>query len=309
MDKSTLEKINSFTRRKFTEKELYVFPVTLCDNDIDRDGESFSDEALESLKSLFVGKTGIFDHDPKGTNQSARIFDTELVTDSERKTATGEPYRYLKGWAYMIRTDSNKSLIDEIDGGIKKEVSVSCSANKKICSICGCDVTKEPCEHQKFKEYDGKICHFILDDVTDAYEWSFVAVPAQVNAGVSKKYNKEDKSMDFEAITSQEQLDKIVNAKVAESTADIQKQLDKANLDLIRLRTVTEKGIPSEFADRLNGSTEEEIKADAEKISKFFDGFTHQPVKRSTENVDEISGVEKEFYAKNPNLRPEKESK
>jgi hypothetical protein len=38
------------------------------------------------------------------------------------------------------------------------------------------------------KEYNGKIAHAVLDDITDAYGWSFVAVPAQVNAGVTKKF-------------------------------------------------------------------------------------------------------------------------
>lgn len=45
MDKETLEKINKFTRRPLREEEIYAFPVTLCDNDIDRDNERFSDEA------------------------------------------------------------------------------------------------------------------------------------------------------------------------------------------------------------------------------------------------------------------------
>ena len=53
---SDIEKINRFTRREFTEDELYIFPVKLCDNEIDRDGERFSDKALEDLKTLFVGK-------------------------------------------------------------------------------------------------------------------------------------------------------------------------------------------------------------------------------------------------------------
>ena len=37
MDKETLDKINSLTRRKFKAEELYTFPVTLCGNEIDRD--------------------------------------------------------------------------------------------------------------------------------------------------------------------------------------------------------------------------------------------------------------------------------
>ena len=40
--KSELEQINKYTRRELKEDEVYVFPVVLCDNEIDRDGERFS---------------------------------------------------------------------------------------------------------------------------------------------------------------------------------------------------------------------------------------------------------------------------
>ncbi len=192
MENIILDKINKFTRRKLNEDEVYVFSVILCDNDIDRDCERFSDSALGTLKERFIGKTGIFDHDATTVNQNARIFDTELVTDSSRTTRNGELYKYLKASAYMVRTDGNKALIAEIDGGIKKEVSISCSAAKHICSVCGNDKNVASCSHIKGRKYGGRLCHTVLDDITDAYEWSFVAVPAQVNAGVTKKYSEAD---------------------------------------------------------------------------------------------------------------------
>lgn len=189
MDKTeTLKKLNKFTRREMNEDEVYIFDVILCDNDIDRDGERFSLNALKTLEKLFVGKTGIFDHNPRSAGQTARIFSAELVTDNSKTTAAGEPYTYLKGSAYMVRTDENLSLIREIDGGIKKEVSISCSAKSRKCSVCGADLNRKGCPHTAGKNYNGKIAHAVLDDITDAYEWSFVAVPAQVNAGVTKKF-------------------------------------------------------------------------------------------------------------------------
>lgn len=191
MTREVLDKINKFTRREFSEKEIYVFSVILCDNDIDRDYECFSDNALEKLKELFIGKTGIFDHNASTSNQNARIFDTEIISDSERRNKNGDIYKYLKASAYMVRTDENKNLIAEIDGGIKKEVSISCSANKRICSVCGTDRTKTGCSHLKGKTFSGRLCHVVLDDISDAYEWSFVAVPAQVNAGVTKKFSED----------------------------------------------------------------------------------------------------------------------
>ncbi len=298
MDKSTLNKINAFTRRELTEKELYVFPVHLCDNNIDRDGECFDDDSLVKLKELFVGKTGIFDHDPRGANQSARIFDTEIVSEPGKTTKDGRPYKYLKGMAYMMRTDNNKSLIDEIDGGIKKEVSISCSANKRVCSICGTDRNKSSCEHIKGNSYNGMICYNILKDITDAYEWSFVAVPAQVEAGVTKKYSlgvdkKEEKSMDFKPITTQAEFDAAVKLLVDAAVADAKKAFENwlspeaaatlrnerddfaaknhnYEIGAIKTKVAAEKGIPIELAPKLAGETEEDIRKDADVFAKHI---------------------------------------
>ena len=202
MSENRMEKINRFTRRPLKEEEVYCFPVILCDNEIDRDCEKFSLNALKKLAELFIGKTGIFNHDPKGENQTARIYHTEVCSDPARKTLDGEAYHYLRAEAYMVRTDSNKDLIREIDGGIKKEVSVGCSVAKEICSICGKDRKAGECAHRKGRVYNGKRCFYILEQPTDAFEWSFVAVPAQKNAGVTKKYSEkaEEKSLGGENV-------------------------------------------------------------------------------------------------------------
>lgn len=183
-----LSELNKFTRREHTADEVYMFDIILCDNDVDRDFEAFSEKSLKKLCELFVGKTGIFDHNPKGSNQTARIFHTELVTDENRTTKLNTPYTALKACGYMVRTDSNSDLIKEIDAGIKKEVSISCSAGSKTCSICGADLKKSHCSHVKGRTYGGKLCYSVINDISDAYEWSFVAVPAQVNAGITKKF-------------------------------------------------------------------------------------------------------------------------
>ncbi|MDD6098644.1 MAG: hypothetical protein PUB66_07995 [Oscillospiraceae bacterium] len=216
MDNTELEKINRFTRRPLSAEEVYTFSVILCDNEIDRDCERFSDSALEKICSLFIGKTGISDHDARASNQSARIYDTELVTDSSRTTKNGEPYRYVRAMVYMVKTDDNKGLIAEIDGGIKKEVSISCSASQRSCSICGCDRNTDSCAHVKGREYGGKVCHTVLGGITDGYEWSFVAVPAQVNAGVTKTF-RSGENVFSEAVNSD------VEAARAEILRDIRR--------------------------------------------------------------------------------------
>ncbi len=181
-----LEQINCFTRRTLTEDEVYVFPVVLCDNEIDRDGERFADGALDMLAALFVGVTGIADHNPLSRNQTARIFACRTETVEGRTTTDGKPYKRLYARAYLPRSEQSRELILALDSGIKKEVSVGCSVKKRICSVCGKEVSA--CEHVKGRTYQGKPCFVTLDEPTDAYEWSFVAVPAQKAAGVVKAY-------------------------------------------------------------------------------------------------------------------------
>lgn len=185
-EQEDMEKINRFTRRPFTPEEVYTFKVVLCDNEIDRDGERFASQALCGLAELFVGKSGIFNHSMDAKTQTARIYDTAVETDQNRQTSCGEPYARLVAKAYMPRTQGNKDLILEIDSGIKKEVSVGCSMGSAVCSICGADRYEKDCGHRNGEEYHGQICCTVLNNPQDAYEWSFVAVPAQREAGVTK---------------------------------------------------------------------------------------------------------------------------
>lgn len=181
--------INAFTKKNLREDEVFTFSVLLCDNEIDRDFERFTAEALLELQKLFLGKSGIFDHDWSSSKQKARIYRTEVVEEDRpvKGVGRGEKYTYLKAYAYMLRTGSNTELISEIEGGIKREVSVGCSVSETRCSVCGNDIKSAQCAHEPGRQYSGKLCFIELSKPTDAYEWSFVAVPAQKNAGVMKR--------------------------------------------------------------------------------------------------------------------------
>lgn len=186
-DEAALADISRFSRRKLAAEEVYLFSVRLCDNEIDRDFERFDDAALERLAELFIGKSGIFDHQWNARNQTARIYRAEVIAEPGRVNRAGGVYRWLKGYAYMLRSEKNADLIGEIEGGIKKEVSVGCAVAKSVCSVCGA-AGDGACSHVRGRYYDGKLCHAVLSEVTDAFEWSFVAVPAQPAAGVVKGF-------------------------------------------------------------------------------------------------------------------------
>ena len=187
-----LKKINKLTLTPLKAEEVFTFKVAMGDNEIDdRNGEPFNLNALKDLKTLYVGKTVIKDHRRSADNQVARIYDTELITEA-KLTKAGEPFTTLVAKCYMVKTASNEDLITEIKAGIKKEVSTGCRPKKLICNICGTDNTKTYCPHYPGREYDketGKVtCLMTIDGAKEAYELSFVAVPAQPRAGTTKHY-------------------------------------------------------------------------------------------------------------------------
>lgn len=191
-----LKKINKYTLSPVTAEDVFIFKASIADNEQDdRNFMPFNLKALQDLKKIYPGKTMLKDHNRKADNQIARIYDTELVQDANKMTELNELHTEVSAKIYMIKTESNKDLIAEIKGGIKKEVSTSTVPEKMICSICGADNMKDYCRHWPGREYtveDGSAkgtkrrCKMLLHGAKEAYELSFVAVPAQPRAGTHK---------------------------------------------------------------------------------------------------------------------------
>ena len=252
-----LEQINRFAKTPLTAEEVYTFTVRLCDNEVDRDFERFDTGALEGLGELFLGKSGIFDHQWSAGGQTARIYRTEVVREAAVVTAAGDGYCWLKGWAYLLRTEKNADLIAEIEGGIKKEVSVGCSMGKSVCSVCGAD--SGTCQHVKGQVYGDKLCFAELREPKDAYEWSFVAVPAQRNAGVLKRFGQEDRQL----------------ALLRKQAALGRKYLADLRREVVRLAMLADDGLDGQvFAGVADKLGEEELaelkKAYEARVAKRF---------------------------------------
>ena len=193
-----LQLINTYTRIAVDENDVYLFSIVLCDNDVDRDGERFTTVSLYELAELFVGKTGIIDHNPSAKNQAARIFSCKVEKIDGQKTALGDDYFRLKARAYLPVCESNRDIILAIDSGIIKEVSVGCAVGRVVCNVCGEDISM--CTHKKGEAYGSKLCCGELVNPYDAYEWSFVAVPSQKRAGITKGHKIFGKENDMEKI-------------------------------------------------------------------------------------------------------------
>ncbi len=180
-----MERINALAKARLNPEQVYVFSVRLCDDQVDRDGERFDTAALPGLAKLFVGKTGIVDHQWSAKQQFARIFETQVIQENG--------VSFIKAWAYIRRGGEKEEIIADIEAGIKKEVSVGCAMGRCICSICGSEYGT--CGHRKGECYEGQVCCGILQEPVDAYEFSFVAVPAQKEAGVMKALGSNGRSL------------------------------------------------------------------------------------------------------------------
>lgn len=212
-----LKKINKFTLSPLTSEEVFTFKLVMGDNELDdRNYEPFNLNALKDLQKLYIGKTMIKDHERVADNQIARIYDTELVSDSNKMTGAGEIFTKLIAKCYMVKTEKNADLISEIKAGIKKEVSTGCKAKHAWCSICGTDNMKHYCSHywgQEYETKDGKkTCYFTLDGAKEAYEVSFVAVPAQPRAGTTKNYGGKIKELESQENNNEKEAE--INQKI-----------------------------------------------------------------------------------------------
>lgn len=169
----TIEELNSFTKRNNPSDSVFLFDITLCNSKPDRDNECFSVKSLYDMRSLFLGKTGYI---ASNSTQMARIFKTWIVQTKE--FYNGFPVCELKASAYMIRTSENENVIKEIETGIRKEVSISCSVMSRV------KVNKTT----------------LLDGVQDVYEWSFVEPPMLADNKLKYFYDDSEKESNWFSI-------------------------------------------------------------------------------------------------------------
>lgn len=101
---------------------------------------------------------------------------------------------------------------------------------------------------------------------------------ARERASVTKQFADYDALKDKVAKAEKER--ETYTAKVAEATGkitDLQKQLDEANgkikgfeTDALKAKIAEEEGLPSALRNRLNGSTEEDLRKDAKSLKAVF---------------------------------------
>lgn len=271
-----LEAINAQAKAQLTAEQVYVFSLRLCDDQVDRDGERFDTGALTGLAKLFVGKTGIVDHCWSAENQIARIFETQVVKE--------DGVSFIKAWAYIRRGGSNDEVIADIEAGIRKEVSVGCAMGRCICSVCGSEYGS--CGHLKGESYDGQVCCAVLQEPVDAYEFSFVAVPAQRDAGVLKAMGGRTCTLKELAEQFGAQAEYRRLFKEAELGRQYRKELER---DVIRLCKILDLGAEQ---DVLQGIVKTAAAEDLQKLRTCLEAKTAQILPVTTQLGGSIGAKE-----------------
>lgn len=197
--------INQQTLCPLGPEDVFIFRAVACDDQVDREYERFTRRTLDDLAKLYVGRTFISDHAWSASGQCARIYAAQVEED--------EGVSRLVLRVYMLRNGSTERMIADIEGGILKEVSVGCAVERAVCSICGQNRGTAYCGHIPGKKYNGALCHIDLDGAKDAYECSFVAVPAQPRAGVIKRYGGVGEPQDGSGVEPEEEAFLLAQAK------------------------------------------------------------------------------------------------
>jgi hypothetical protein len=182
--------INRFALEPHEASQLYVRPVYLCHNAIDRDNDRFDEALLADFVRTLPGKALLLGHDHKDPAAIVgAFFSAELVEESLEAaiSRTGEDLRlpegassvkWVKGWLYLPLTDEDcAEIVPKINAGVLRHVSIGFDADGPVPQ----------------RGADDEIIFWEWKPPGEAQEGSLVWLGAQPGATTSAKEVKEHK--------------------------------------------------------------------------------------------------------------------
>ncbi len=222
-----LARIRAYTLADIPAEQLYVRTFALAHNAIDRDDEVFDAALLADFARTLPGK-GLFIKHPLSWDGDSgpgkgRWFeaDVQRMGLEEARTLLRAPglqwppgvttAEILMAGAYLVRTETNKDLLTEIDAGIVSDVSIGFNATRAghIVDESGRELTARR-----------------LTSPGEALEGSLVWLGAQPGARAIKGAPRtEDHHVDIKELY---EAAKANNENLKQAAADLQKKLDEA---------------------------------------------------------------------------------
>lgn len=120
-----------------------------------------------------------------------RIFSSTMATDDQGMPCNRQRF-------YMVKEPLTQSLVQRMDGGVLREVSVSFAHDLLECSICETDLYD--CAHIPGEEYDGKVCQARVLGVSEYFEtslvWAGMAEGTKIKMAASRFWSDFDKMLE-----------------------------------------------------------------------------------------------------------------
>jgi len=170
-DADLVADVNKFTLRQLDRDEFAVFTMDLCNNRVDAHYSRFPVNELESINKMVPGRPFMERHDTKGTLPRGTFFRSRLHEDPDRDYVSVRPD------VYILHTEDNRGLIDNIEGGVYRATSIGFSFMHPECSICHKDI--RTCDHVPGRTYGEESCHYVMHDVVSVLEGSVVFSASQ----------------------------------------------------------------------------------------------------------------------------------
>jgi regulator of replication initiation timing len=172
-----LSLINELSNVDLSKEDVFVFTLRSAGQDIDRSFDQFTSKALKDMADMSKDKPFLKDHSWDTESVIGKIFDAKV----------GEKQLIQK--VYVPITEKNKDMINGIMTGIYNKVSVGFAMEpmQYACSSCNKSLYSRDCSHYPGeKDAGGNLVVGVIKGVSDYFEISNVAVPAQPAAGIRR---------------------------------------------------------------------------------------------------------------------------
>ena len=206
-----LTKINELSNIDLSKEQVYVFTLRSAGQDIDRSFDQFTAKALKDMAEMSKDKPFLRDHNWDTSSVIGKIFDATVQN------------KQLVQKVYVPITEKNSDMIEGIMSGIYNKVSVGFGMEpmEYVCSSCNKSLYSRDCAHYPGnKDASGSMVIGQIKGVSDYFEISNVAVPAQPAAGIRRSLPQTKSMEDPILITSPEDLQAQVEEKGGTESLD-----------------------------------------------------------------------------------------
>ena len=179
--------------------------------------------------------------------------------------------------------------IKGIKNGTLSTVSIGAVAYDVRCSICGCNVAEEVCEHKKGCTYDDKLCYWIVEDM-EPREVSYVILPSDKYAQTMKVYKpgKKDLKESVEVIEEMSVRDELFKTITESVVEDDQVEVkEKVEVDE---EVKEEAKAEEEKVEKEEAKEEEEVKEEKEEEAE--EKVEEEPEKDDDKKDEEVEEKE-----------------